>query len=98
MQNSRFFSRSVISRLEKSFFKEYFNPLSDSKVVTYSDHERNYCLGDRMFFLEYISDDRDRCPRLLFTDWNRETNADAREWRKLEIRRAGTVFLFVPPK
>ena len=54
MQNSRSFSRSVISRLEKSFFKEYFNPLSDTKVDYYTDNKRNYLVHNRLSVLEYI--------------------------------------------
>ena len=67
MQNSRFFSRSVISRSEKSFFQKNFNPLTDTKVDHYSDNEGDYRAGDQIFFSEYISDNRNQDLRVLFT-------------------------------
>ena len=98
MQNSRFFSRSVISRLEKSFFKKYFCPLSDTKVDLYTDNEGDYLAYDWMLFLEYISYNRDRRPGVLFTDKHKDMNAEAPEWGKWRNCWAGTVFQFIPPK
>ena len=51
-----------------------------------------------MVLLEYISDIRDRRPKVLFPDKKKKMNADAPEWRKLRTYWAQMVFLFVPPK
>ena len=51
-----------------------------------------------MVLSEYISDIRDRRPKVLFPDKKKEMNADVPEWRKLRIYWAQMVFLFVPPK
>ena len=77
MRNLRFFSGSVIFRLEKSFFKEYFNPLSDTKVDYYTDNKRNYLVHNRLSVLEYIFCNRYRRLRVWFTD--RQTNTNANE-------------------
>ena len=51
-----------------------------------------------MVLSEYISDIRDRRPRVLFPDKKKEMNADAPEWRKSRAYWAQTVFVYVPPK
>ena len=48
--------------------------------------------------LEYMSDNRDRRPRVLFSEKKKEMNADVPESRKLRNGWAQTVFLFVPPR
>ena len=98
MQNSRFFCRSVISRLEKSFFKKYFNPLPDTKIDHYSNNTEDYWADNQIIFLKYMSDNRDRRPKVLVSDKGWEMYADAPESKKLSNYWAEMVFMFVPPK
>ena len=98
MQNSRFFSRSVISRLEKSFFGIYFSPLSDTEVDHYTDNKGDYLVYNWMAFLEYISHNRNQYLGVLFTDRQTITYAKAPERKKWKNRWAGTVLQFVSPK
>ena len=80
------------------FFGKTLNPLLNTKVDHYNDYERDYWVDGRMVLSEYISDIRDRRPKVLFPDKKKEMNADAPEWRKLRTYWAQMVFLFVPPK
>ena len=79
MQNLRFFSRSVISRLEKSFFEICFSPLSDTEVDHYTDNKGDYLVYNWMAFLEYISYNRDRYLGVVFTDRQTITYAEVPE-------------------
>ena len=88
----------MISHLEKSFFKKYSNPLPDTKVDHYSNNKEDYWADDQIIFLEYVSDNRDRRPKVLVSDKRWEMYADAPESRKLSNYGAETVFMFVPPK
>ena len=98
MQNSRFFCRSVISRSVKSFFKNIFNPLPDTKKDHHSDNKGDYWAHDQIFCLEYMSDNRDRRPIVLFSEKKKEMNANVPESRKLRNCWAQTVFLFLSPR
>ena len=75
-----------------------YQPLFDTKVHHYNDYEGDYWVDGQMVLSEYISDIRDRRPKVLFPDKKKEMNADAPEWRKLRTYWAQMVFLFVPPK
>ena len=64
------------------FFGKIMNPQSDRKVDHYNDYKGDCWVDGRMVLSEYISDIRDRRPRVLFPDKKKEMNADAPEWRK----------------
>ena len=78
------------------FFGKIHTPLSDTKVDDYSDREGDSCVENQMFFLEYISDDRDSRPKVLSGDKNTERNGKALEWGKLRHCFARTIFLLIP--
>ena len=98
MQNYTPFWIFVTSRFINGFFRKNSHPPIRYKGRSLQGHSRNYHLGVRMFFLEYISDNRDRCPIVLFSEKKKEMNADVPESRKLRNCWAQTVFLFVPPR
>ena len=98
MQNFTPFWIFVTSRFINGLFRKKSHPLSGTKVDDYRDIQGDYWLGDRIFFLEYILDDRDPFPKVLFADKNTERNGKALERRKLRTWCAETIFLFVPSK
>ena len=98
MQNFPPFWTFVTSRFINGFFQKNSHPLSDTKADHYSDTEKNYGLGNQMAFMKHTSENRDSRPKLLFTEISPEMNAKSSEWKKLRKSRAGTVFVFAPPK
>ena len=98
MQNYTPFWIFVTSRFINGFFRKNSHPPIRYKGRSLQGHSRNYRLGDRMFFFGiHLGRPRSMSKAFVYR-LNIETNADAREWRKLKSRRAVTVFLFVPPK
>ena len=94
----RHFGHLLLHVLKTVFFRKILNPLSDTKVDHYNYYEGDYWVDGQMVLSEYISDIRDRRPRVLFPDKKKEMNADAPKWRKWRTDWAQTVFLLVSPK
>ena len=98
MQNFTPFWILVTSRFINVFVWKNYQPPSDRKVDYYNYYKRDNWVDGRMVLSEYISDIRDRRPRVLFSVKKKEMNADGPEWRKWRTYWAQMVFLFVPPK